>query len=291
MISKRDDTADDNVPHDMPEWEVGYWKALGPAALRHAIDRRAEQRDDAEDMRARAKRDRDDARRNMYRDIFLGKLTAAQALGIEPDASKSFAADAEGDEATRADEEVPADELDGDGEPPQPDGASDGVPAKHRPVSFDTVGGQTITARNERALARWLSVQERISKSTEDPNPMSTNLNLSDVVKAYGITALAKHMVSEGTSFGVSEEDLTKLATEHASRAYPNDRPDVAFAKFYSSDEGTALRQAIEIAKSAPMQGDSAAEAEAAAACRELQKIGNERWPSLTPAQRFARAA
>jgi len=117
-----------------------------------------------------------------------------------------------------------------------------------------------------------------------------SNIDLSAVVKAYGLQALTKHMTSEGTSFGVSESELTALATEHAKRVYPDDRSDVAFAKLYSSEEGASLRSAIEIAKNVAFTADAEAEADAAAACRELQAIGKARWGSLSPAQQFARA-
>src|SRR5262249_5716694 len=98
--------------------------------------------------------------------------------------NKSFAADARGDEADDQDEATPSHELDS---PPPPDGTSSGVPAKHRPITFD-VGDKTITARNERALARWLAAKDRIPKSlTEAPTAMSTTLTLSKIVKPRGV--------------------------------------------------------------------------------------------------------
>jgi len=64
----------------------------------------------------------------------------------------------------------------------------------------------------------------------------------------------------------------------------------MAFAKLY--EESEELRDAIEIAKGALLADavTAAAEKDAAEACAELTKIGKARWPSLTPAQRFARA-
>ena len=117
------------------------------------------------------------------------------------------------------------------------------------------------------------------------------SLNLSEVVKAHGITALCKHMVAEGTSFGIDEHELVELATEDANRRYPSDTPAMAFSKLFM--ESSELREAIEIAKAAALQDDVAAEIEkdSRAACAELSEIGKRKWPSLTPAQRFARAA
>src|SRR5262249_12646060 len=76
-----------------------------------------------------------------------------------------------------------------------------------------------------------------------------------------------------------------------AARRYPSDTPAMAFSKLY--EENSELRDAIEIAKNVAFQDDLTAQLEkdAAEACAELQKIGNERWPSLSSAQRFARAA
>jgi hypothetical protein len=137
---------------------------------------------------------------------------------------------------------------------------------------------------------RGAAMLQRLSKS-EDSTPMP--VNFSDVVKSHGI-ALFKHMVSEGTSFGLSEEDVVKLATEHAQRVHSGDRGDVAFAKMFSATDeaGATLRAAVEVAKNASLQDAVAAEVErdSREAMEELSKIGKARWPNLTPAQRFARA-
>src|SRR5262249_37987511 len=206
-------------------------------------------------------------------------------LGIFKGTNKSFAADAAGDEATRQDEAVPVDEL--HGPPPAADGTSGGVPDKT--IRFD-VGDKTITARDERALARWLSVQERIHKSNSTEESTTMSLDLSAVVKAHGIGALCRHMIKSATSFGVDEHALVKLATEDAQRKYPTDTPAIAFTKLYT--ESNELRDAIEIAKGVALQNDvaDALAQDSEAACAELTAIGKARWPSLSPAQRFARA-
>ncbi|HMF29226.1 MAG TPA: hypothetical protein VKE42_10670, partial [Candidatus Cybelea sp.] len=158
------------------------------------------------------------------------------------------------------------------------------------PITFD-VGDKTITARNERALARWLAVQERITKSlSEDSTAMSTTLNLSEIVKAHGVVSLCKYMCEQSSSFGASEADLVNLATQDAHRRYPDVTEAQAFAKLFM--ESNELRDAIEIAKRAAFQSDVTAEIEkdARAACEELTRIGKARWGSLSPSQRFARA-
>src|SRR5262249_5277484 len=142
MLMKRGPDAADNYTELSLE-ERAKAKMIGRTALR-----------DQEDIARRAKQDREDGDvvRNTYRDIFLGKLTAAQALGLEDNEAgetrKTYAADARGDEADDQDEATPVDEMADGATPPPPDGASDGVPAKHRPISFDVGSNQTITARN-----------------------------------------------------------------------------------------------------------------------------------------------
>ena len=190
---------------------------------------------------------------------------------------KSYAAEARGDEAG---------ELDS---PPEPDVSSVGVPAKHRPISFDTVDGTHLKFPNERSLAVWLAAQERIRKSATPEEP-TMSLDLSAVVKAHGIGALCRHFVKSQSSFGVDEHQLVQLATEDAQRRYPTDTSGMAFAKLY--EEGDELRAAIELAKSAAFEDAVTAEIEKDArdACAELAEIGKARWPSLSPSQRFARA-
>src|SRR5262249_38393443 len=249
---KRADDADNPPP--LTNAERARAQLAGREALRHQ-----------EEIEAREKRERDDAQVEFYRGIFKGEI----------DVTKAFAADAEGDEADDKDESTPAAE---------PAGHVISPAKKHRPITFDTTDGVRMKFSNERALAEWIAIQHRVRKSTttpEDHHHMSNTLDLSAIVKSYGLQALTKHMQAEGTSFGVSESELTSLATEHAQRLYPNDRPDVSFAKLYSEDQ--SLRSAIELAKNAAFTADAEAEADAAAACKELQAIGKARWGSLSP--------
>src|SRR5215813_868567 len=65
-----------------------------------------------------------------------------------------------------------------------------------------------------------------------------------------------------------------------------------AFAKVFSdtSEAGVILRRAYNICKNSAYESLAQDQADSEAACRELSAIGKDRWPSLTPAQRFARA-
>jgi len=73
------------------------------------------------------------------------------------------------------------------------------------------------------------------------------------MVKDRGIVAVAKTVVDEQRAYGIDETKFTQLATEHAQRLYPNDRPDTAFAKLFSGNgpDGVVLRKAHAIAKAA----------------------------------------
>ena len=96
-------------------------------------------------------------------------------------------------------------------------------------------------------LARLHKAAEQTEKETPS---MSHSEFVQSVVKQYGIVALAKSMVQDQKSYGLDEHTFTNLATEHAQRVYPNDRPDVAFSKLYQSEE--SVRRACAIAKSMP---------------------------------------
>jgi hypothetical protein len=84
----------------------------------------------------------------------------------------------------------------------------------------------------------------------DDPPMTSTSTHaefVRDVVKQFGVVALAKSMVQDQKSYGLDEHQFTQLATEHAQRVYSNDRPDSAFSKLYESEE--SVRRACQVAK------------------------------------------
>src|SRR5262249_733740 len=131
-------------------------------------------------------------------------------------------------------------------------------------------------------------------KSNPSPEvPMDKKTNLAELAKRAGVVAIAKAIVDEDHSFGITEPELTDLVIAEAKKNHPELTDAQAFAKVYSeqSEGGVVLRRAFQVAKNSAYQGAlDSAEKDAAAACAELTKIGKDRWPSLTPAQRFARA-
>ena len=125
---------------------------------------------------------------------------------------------------------------------------------------------------------------------------------VQNVVKQYGIVALAKSMVQDQKAFGLDEHTFTQLATEHAQRVYPNDRPDVAFSKLYQSEEN--VRRACGVLKSMPFVADLTPLAvggvdatheainntESSEAYAQLKRLGRDKWPTASEAQQFANA-
>jgi hypothetical protein len=103
----------------------------------------------------------------------------------------------------------------------------------------------------EASLEREAELQAAVRKTgesmTREELQAERDAQLRAVVKAHGITALAKGVLAGLTS--IDEHELTALATEHAQRAYPDLSPAQAFEKIYASD--ATLREAISIAKEA----------------------------------------
>jgi hypothetical protein len=149
-----------------------------------------------------------------------------------------------------------------------------------------------------------LSRMHKAADQTEKETSSMTSRSefVQSVVKKFGIVALAKSMVQDQKSYGLDEHTFTKLATEHAQRLYPNDRPDTAFSKLYQSEE--SVRRACQVAKSMPFvadltplqvggfaaQNEAVNNTESSEAYAQLQQIGRDRWPTASEATQFANA-
>jgi hypothetical protein len=157
------------------------------------------------------------------------------------------------------------------------------------------------TPHGQALLQRMHKAADQTAKET---TPMTTSHNelVQDIVKRFGIVALAKSMVQDQKSYGLDEHTFTRLATEHAQRVYLNDRPDVAFSKLYQSEE--SVRRACAIAKSMPLVADvtplvvggvdatheAINDTESSEAYAQLQALGQQRWPNEQSAIQFSRA-
>jgi hypothetical protein len=144
-----------------------------------------------------------------------------------------------------------------------------------------------------------LSRMSKAADQTEKETPsMSHSEFVQSVVKQYGIVALAKSMVQDQKSYGLDEHQFTQLATGHAQRLYPNDRPDVAFSKLYQGEE--SVRRACQIAKAMPFVADitplqvggedAQAVNDPSEAIAQLKQLGRDRWPTASAASQFERA-
>ena len=129
-----------------------------------------------------------------------------------------------------------------------------------------------------------------INKSLEAQPTMNPTDKLRDIAKRAGPVAIAKVMVEDDRSYGITEPEMVRMITDFAKQQHPELTDAVAFSRIYcdSSEAGVILRKAVQITKNAAYE-DAVDDSEAA--CAELSKIGAERWPSLTKAQQFARAA
>jgi hypothetical protein len=96
----------------------------------------------------------------------------------------------------------------------------------------------------------------RARKTEKESQSMTSHTELvRDVVKQYGIVALAKSMVQDEKSYGLNESEYTAFVTEHAQRLYPDKTPDAAFAKLFSDNgaDGVLLRKAHALTKLSPL--------------------------------------
>jgi hypothetical protein len=146
------------------------------------------------------------------------------------------------------------------------------------------------------ALLTRLKAADKPAKESRMPD------NLAKIAKDIGIVRVAKAIVDEQRSYGISESEFVGLVTEHAKRLHPNLTGAQAFAKLYAAEP--SVWQACAVLKAMPfiaadtplMVGgvDAVREAndatEQSKAYAQLQQIGRDRWPTASEAQQFANA-
>src|SRR5262249_17329316 len=280
ILSKRvDDSAD---PPPLTNAEKARAQLEGRMALRHA-----------EEQAKREQGESDDRSGPLF-EYFLG---------IFKGVNKTYAADDRGDEGDMQDEKTPADELDGDGDdedvcPEFGKRHTDG--GEHHASQVADMLVETGKHPDRAAAldhlfhtANGQALLRRMRKSYQEESPVSKTANLADLAKRAGVVAIAKAIVDEDHSFGITEPELTDLVIAEAKKNHPELTDAQAFAKVYSeqSEAGVVLRRAFQVAKnSAYHNAIEDAEKDAAAACAELTAIGKARWPSLSRAQQFAPA-
>jgi hypothetical protein len=137
----------------------------------------------------------------------------------------------------------------------------------------------------------------KAADQTEKELPMDRTETLRDIAKAGGIIAVAKAIIDENRSYGITEHEFVALATEHAKSAHPELSGAQAFAKLYQIPE---IWRACAVLKSAAPYFDPQVQVVGGADARDvndpsaalaaLHRIGRERWPDASEAIRFTRA-
>jgi hypothetical protein len=141
---------------------------------------------------------------------------------------------------------------------------------------------------------------QRMSKAAEQTakeSNMDKIETVRDVVKRHGIVAVAKSIIDENRSYGITEHEFVELATEHAKSAHPELSGPQAFAKLYQIPE---VWRACNLLKSMPFQvdveplvvggADTRDLSDESKAIAQLKQLGRDRWPTASESQQFERA-
>jgi hypothetical protein len=120
---------------------------------------------------------------------------------------------------------------------------------------------------------------------------------LRDVVKQRGIVAVAKSIVDENRSYGITEHEFVELATEHAKAQHPELSEAAAFAKLYQTPE---IWRACNVLKAMPFDAnitpvmvggeDTRDLSDQSTAIEQLKQLGRDRWPTASASAQFERA-
>jgi hypothetical protein len=147
--------------------------------------------------------------------------------------------------------------------------------------------GQALLSRMHKAGAHTGKDHPIMDRTTE----------LRDIAKAGGIVAVAKAIIDENRSYGITEHEFVALATVHAKAQHPNLTGAAAFAKLYQIPE---VWRACELLKSMPFVADvtplfvGGESAQAVnnpdEAIAQLKQLGADRWPTASAASQFERA-
>jgi hypothetical protein len=150
------------------------------------------------------------------------------------------------------------------------------------------------TSRGQALLSRMSKAADQTGKDYPNMDKIET---LRDIAKAGGIVAVAKAIIDENRSYGITEHEFVALATEHAKSAHPELSGAQAFAKLYQIPE---IWRACAVLKSAAPYFDPQVQVVGGADARDvndpsaalaaLHRIGRERWPDASEAIRFTRA-
>jgi hypothetical protein len=142
-----------------------------------------------------------------------------------------------------------------------------------------------------------LSRMHKAADQTGKDLLMDRTTELRAIAKAGGIIAVAKAIIDENRSYGITEHEFVELATKHAKAAHPELSGAQAFAKLY---ENPTVWRACNLLKSMPFVADveplfvGGADtrdlSDTSEAIAQLKQLGRDRWPTASEAQQFANA-
>jgi hypothetical protein len=131
----------------------------------------------------------------------------------------------------------------------------------------------------------------------KESSPMDRTTELRAIAKAGGIVAVAKAIIDENRSYGITEHEFVALATEHAKAAHPELTEAAAFAKLYQIPE---VWRACAVLKSMPFAAnveplfvggaDTRDLSDTSKAIEQLKQLGARKWPSAKESDQFERA-
>src|SRR5262249_61935045 len=106
---------------------------------------------------------------------------------------------------------------------------------------------------HEEALAHLLHnprgapmLQRLMHKQHEDTPTMTPEQKLRDIAKREGVHVIAKIMVADSRSYGITQDELVELISNHERQ--PDESAAKCFSRHYEADtaDGLALRKAVE---------------------------------------------
>src|ERR1700738_4217905 len=137
----------------------------------------------------------------------------------------------------------------------------------------------------------------KAADQTEKESNMEKIETVRDVVKRHGIVAVAKSIIDENRSYGITEHEFVALATEHAKAQHPDLTDAAAFAKLY---ENPTVWRACNVLKSMPFVADVTPVmvggedtrdlSDTSKAIEQLKELGARRWPTASAAGQVERA-
>jgi hypothetical protein len=128
---------------------------------------------------------------------------------------------------------------------------------------------------------------EKVNSSMDTTEKLTAKRTdmLLEIGKRDGAIAMAKVLVADDDAHGISEEEYTQIVTEYAKRAFPNDRPDVAFGKVFEQNEVIRRGHQVVNAKARYAPKVDTAYEELRVKAAEYRKV----HPELSEAQSFER--